>query len=52
MKTSDISFKISQQNRKKLWDPWQEDVSSNKRTGKLETFIKGYQVQVWGLNRP
>jgi len=52
MKTSDVSFKISQQNREKLWDLWQGDVNSNKRTGKLKTFIRGCQVQVWDLDGP
>jgi len=50
METGSIPLKISQWDREKLWDSWQEDVSSNKRIGKLETLSRRHQVQVWGLN--
>ena len=35
----------------KLWNPWQEDIGSNKKIGKLETFFREHKVEVWGLNR-
>ena len=51
IETSSLSLKISQWDREKLWDSWQEDVSSNKKTRKLKKFIRWQKIQVWGLDR-
>ena len=51
MEASGIPFKISQQDKKKLWDSWKEDVGGYKRARKLETSFRGCKIQVWGLNR-
>ena len=52
MEISGILLKISKWDRKALWDSWQRNAGSHKRVGKLEAFIRGYQVQVWDLYRP
>ena len=51
METCSIPLKISQWDKEKLWDSWQEDVDSNKRIEKLKTLVRRYQVQFWGLDR-
>jgi len=50
MEASGISFKISQQDKKNLWDSWQEDVGGYKGARKLETSFRECKIQVQGLN--
>ena len=52
MEISDLSLKISEQDREKLQDLQKGDVSSDKRIRELEIFIRECKIQVQDLNRP
>ena len=52
METGYLYLQIIKCNGTQLWNPWQEDASSNSMLGDMETLLGRSKNKVWNLNRP